>query len=85
MDIYDRKNKVRRKIYSNMLKKGQQKSSTRFCDRVIVKKRVKNKCHNHVQKLRAFCKAQKVGDLTLTPLKRALTKSKFELIFGHNP
>ena len=85
IDIYDRKNKMRRKIYSKMLKKGQQKSSTTLCDRVIVRKRVENKCHDHVQKSRAFCKARIVSELTLTPLRRALTKSIFELIFGHSP
>ena len=53
MDIYDRKNKMKSKIYGKMLKKGQQKSSTRLCDRVIVRKRVKNKSHNHVKKPRA--------------------------------
>ena len=85
IDIYDRKNKVRRKIYSKMLKKGQQKSSTRLCDRVTVRKRVKNKCHNHVQKPRAFSNSRTISELTLTPIRRALTKSRFELIFGHSP
>ena len=85
MDIYDRKNKVRRKIYSKMLKKGQQKSSTRLCDRVIVRQRVKNKCHNHLQKPRAFYKGQTVSELTLTLIRRALIESRFELILGHNP
>ena len=37
-----------RKVYGKMLKKGQQKSSTRLFDRVIVRKKVKNECHNHV-------------------------------------
>ena len=73
-----------RKIYSKMLKKGQQKSSTRLCDRVIVRKRVKNKSHDHVQKLRAFCKARTVSELTVIPLKRALTKSRDKLIFRHS-
>ena len=85
IDIYDRKNKVRRKIYSKMLKKGQQKSSTRLCDRVIAREKVKNKSHDHVKKPRAFCKARAVSELTLTPLRRALTESRFELIFGHSP
>ena len=40
MDIYDRKNKMRRKIYGKMLKKGQQKSSTRLYDRVIMRKKI---------------------------------------------
>ena len=68
-----------------MLKKGQQKLSTRLCDRVIVRKRVKNECHNHVQKPRTFCKVRTVSELLLTPIKRALTKSRFKLIFGHSP
>ena len=68
-----------------MLKKGKQKSSTRLCDRVIVRKRVKNKSHDHVQKLRAFCKAGIVSELTLTPLRRLLTESRHKLIFGHSP
>ena len=76
---------MRRKIYSKLLKKGQQKSSMRLCDRVIVRKRVKNKCHNHFQKPRAFCKAQIVSELTLTPIRKALTESRFKLIFGHSP
>ena len=58
MDIYDRKNKMRSKIYNKMLKKGHQKSSMRLCDRDIVRKRVKNKSHNHVKKPRAFAKAE---------------------------
>ena len=76
---------MRRKIYSKMLKKGQQKSSTRFCDRVIVRKRLKNKSHNHVKKPKAFCKARTVSELMLTPIRRALIESRFELIFGHSP
>ena len=80
-----KKNKMRRKIYSKMLKKGQQKSSTRLCDRVIVKERVKNGSHNHVQKPRTFCKVRTVSELSLTSKRRALTKSRFELIFEHSP
>ena len=76
---------MRREIYSEMLKKGQQKPSTRLCDRVIVRKREKNKCHDYVQKPRAFSKSRTVSELTLTPVRRALTKSRFELIFGHSP
>ena len=67
-----------------MLKKGQKKLSTRLCDRVIVRERVENKCHDHVQKPRAFCKAQIISELMLTPLRRALTKSRFEFVFRHS-
>ena len=84
IDIYDRKNNLRRKIYRKMHKNGQKKLSTRLCDRVIVRKRVENKCHDHVQKPRAFCKARIISELTLTPLKRALTKSRFEFVFRHS-
>ena len=48
MDIYDRKNKMKKKIYSKMLKKGQQKLSTRLCDRVIMRERMENKSNDHV-------------------------------------
>ena len=58
--------------------------STRLCDRVIVRKRVKNESHNHVQRPRTFCKVQTVSELTLTLVRRALTKSGFELNFGHS-
>ena len=40
IDIYDRKNEVRRKIYGKTLNKGKQKPSTRLYDRVIVRERV---------------------------------------------
>ena len=83
MDIYNRKNEMRRVIYSEMLKKGQQKPSMRLYDRVIIKERLENKSHDHVQKPRAFCKARTISELTLTPLRRALTESRFELVFRH--
>ena len=38
MNIYNRQNEMRGKIYSEMLKKRQQKSSTRLCVGVIVRK-----------------------------------------------
>ena len=85
MNIYDGKNKMRREINRKMLKKGQQKSSTRLDDRVIVRERMEYKGHHHVQKLWAFCKARTVSELALTPLGRRLTKSGFELILGHSP
>ena len=44
-------------------------------------KRVKNKSHDHVQKLRAFRKARTASELTVTPLKRVLIKSKDKLVF----
>ena len=65
-------------------KRGQQKPSTRLCDRVLIRERMKNKNHDYVQKLRAFCKARTVSELTLTPIRRVLIKGRFELIFGHS-
>ena len=56
----------------------------RLYDRVIVRKRVKNKCHDHVQKPRAFSKGRTVSELTLTLVERALTESRFELVLGHS-
>ena len=85
MNIYDGKNKMRREINRKMLKKGQQKSSTRLGDRVIMRERMEYKGHHHVQKPRAFCKGRTVSELALTPLGRMLTKSLFKLILGHSP
>ena len=75
MSIYDGKNKMRREINRKMLKKGQQKSSMRLGDRVIMRERMEYKGHHHVQKPRAFCKGRIVSELALTPLRRKLTKS----------
>ena len=76
---------MRREINSKMLKKGQQKSSTRLSDRVIVRERMEYKGHHHVQKPRAFCKGWTISELALTLLGRTPTKSRFELILGHSP
>ena len=75
MNIYDGKNKMRREINGKMLKKGQQKSSTRLGDKVIMRERMEYKGHHHVKKLWAFCKGQIVSELALTLLRRTLTKS----------
>ena len=85
MNIYDGKNKMRKEINRKMLKKGQQKSSTRLNDRVIMRERMEYKGHHHVQKPRAFCKGWTVSELALTPLARTFTKSWFKLILGHSP
>ena len=66
-------------------RRDNKKLSTRLCDRFTVRKRVKNKYHNHVQKLRTFREVRTVSELTLTPIKRVLTKGRFKLIFGHSP
>ena len=72
-----------RKIYSEMLKKGKQKSSTRLCDRVIVRKRVQNKSHHHVHEFRTFSKGRTWCKLTITPIRRMLAESGNHLVFGH--
>ena len=76
---------MRREIYSKMLKKRQQKSSTRFCDGVVVREWVQNKGHHHVNELRTFSKRSTWCKQTLTPNRKTLTKSKHELIPGHSP
>ena len=48
----------------------------RLCDGVIVRERMEYKGHHHVQKPRAFRKAQTISELVLTPLGRTLTKSR---------
>ena len=85
MNIYDRKNEVRRKIYSEMLKKRQQKSSTRLCDGIIVREWMQNKSHHHVHESRTFSKRLTLCKETLTPSSRALTERRHELIPGHSP
>ena len=85
MNICDRKNEVRRKIYSEMLKKRQQKPSTRLCDGVVVRERMEYKSHHHVYESRTFRKRPTWCKLTITPIRRALAESSHELILGHSP
>ena len=85
MNIYDRKNKVRGKIYSEMLKKRQQKLSLRLCDGVIVRKWTQNKSHYHVHESRTFSKRFTWCKKMFTPSSRALTKRRHELIPEHFP
>ena len=85
MNIYDRKNEVRGKIYSEMLKKRQQKSSTRLYNGVIVRKWMQNKCHHHVYESRTFSKKSTWCKETLTPSSRALIERRHEHIPGDFP
>ena len=85
MNIYNRKNEVRGKIYSKMLKWRQQKSSTRLCDRVIVREWMQNKSHHHVYESRTFSKDLTWCKLTITLIRRALAESRNHLVFGHSP
>ena len=50
-----------------------------------MRERIECKGHHHIQKPRAFCKAQAVSELALTLLRRTLTESGHELILGHSP
>jgi len=79
------KNEMGGKNYSKMLKQRKQKSSTGLGNRVIVRKRMQNKGHNHVEKSRAFRKFHTRGELIITPIRWTLTKRRYELVFGHNP
>ena len=74
-----------KEIYSEMLKKRKQKSSTRLYDRVIVIEWVQNKCHHHVYKSKTFSKGLTWCKLTIIPIKRALAESRNHLVFGHSP
>ena len=56
IDIYEGQNEMRGKINGKLFKEGQQKSSTRLRDRVIVRQRMKNECHHQVKEPRTFCK-----------------------------
>ena len=48
IDIHKGEYKVWRKVNRDILNRGQQKSSTKLCDSVIMRQWMKNKCHHHV-------------------------------------
>ena len=48
INIKDKSDEVRGEVYRKIFKEGQKKSSTRLCDRVIVRQCSKNKWHHHV-------------------------------------
>ena len=50
-----------------------------------MRKRMKNKSHNHVHESKTFSKGQTWSKLKITPIRRALTKSRDKLVFGHSP
>ena len=85
MNIYNRKNEMRKEVYSKMLKKRQQKSSTRLCDGVVVREWMEYKSHHHVYKSMTFSKRPIWCKLTIIPIRRVLAKSSHELILGHSP
>ena len=72
-------------IYSEMLKEGHQKLSTRLYDKVIVRERMENKSYHHVHESRTFSKGLTWCKLTITPIRRAFTESRDHLVFGHSP
>ena len=84
MNIYNKKNEMRREVYSKILKKRQQKPSTRLCDGVVVREWMEYKSHHHVNESRTFSKRPIWCKLTITPVRRALAKSNYELILGHS-
>ena len=85
MNISNRKNEMRRKVYSKMLKKRQQKPSTRLCDRVVMREWMEYKSHHHVYESRTFSKRPTWCKLMITLIRRALVESSHELILGHSP
>ena len=84
MNMYNRKNEMRREVYSKMLKKRQQKPSTRLCDGVVVRDWIEYKSHHHVYASRTFSKRPTWCKLTITPIRRALAESNHELSLGHS-
>ena len=76
---------MRRKVNGKMLKKRQQKSSTRLCNGVKVREWMQNKSHHHVHEFRTFSKRSTLCKKTLTPSSRALTKRRHEFIPEHYP
>ena len=75
---------MRREVYSKMLKKRQQKLSTRLYDRVVVKEWMEYKSHHHVYESRTFNKRPTWCKPSITPIKRALAESSHEFILGHS-
>ena len=57
----------------------------RLCDGIVVKEWMQNKGPHHVYESRTFSKRPTWCKLMLTPIRRALTESSHELIFGHSP
>ena len=84
MNIYNRKNEMRREVYSKMFKKRQQKPSTRLCDGVVVREWIEYKSHHHVNEFRNFSKRLIWCKLTITPIRRVLAEGSHELILGHS-
>ena len=58
INIHEREHEMRGKVYRKALNEGKQKASTRLGNGVIVRQRIKNKCHHHVKESQTFCKAQ---------------------------
>ena len=65
INIYKGQNEVKREVNGEAFKERQQKSSTRFCDGVIVRQWMENECDHHVKESQTFCKAQAKGVLTV--------------------
>ena len=62
----------------------EQKSSTRLCDRVIVREWMQNKGHHHVHESRTFNKGLTWCEQAITPIRRVLTESRDHLVFRHS-
>ena len=84
MNIYNRKNEMRREVYSKMLKKRQQKPSMKLCDGVVVREWIEYKSHHHVYESRTFSKRPTWCELTITSIRRVLVESNYELILRHS-
>ena len=85
MNIYNRKNEMRSKVYSKILKKRQQKPSIRLSDGVVVREWMEYKSHHYVNESRTFSKRPTWCKLMITSIRRASTESSHELILGHSP
>ena len=83
IDIKDRSDKVKGEVNRKILYEGQKKTSTRLCDRVIVRQWSKSKCHHHIKESWTFCKARAWGVLLPTPYGKQLTEVRQKLFSGH--
>ena len=67
IDIYKGEYEMRGKANGKPLEEGQQKSSIRLSNRIIVRQGMKGKCHHHIQESRSFSKGRVRGVLMFTP------------------
>ena len=65
INIDKRENEVRREVFGKI--PGKKKASMKLGNGVIVRQRMKNKCHHQVKEPRTFCEDRAWSVFTITP------------------